>query len=261
MKAKQTTLYTLTFILALFVGVLTSCSNDDSCIQKNPNNIKTRAYSSQIEEAKALALPINEVNSIPKEIKDKRAAAVILSNYISIKDSLYSLDISEKDAQTIGVDADLYNSVLQDLKNTNKAITEARLHGEKVSLPNVKEESKKYRMSKEVPQALTRSGNKGKNQYGYISTNGTEEGTDAFLPTSDKSSVKFTCRTNAAIAPVYTCKTFVFGGWNAKTKVGTLFTNTDVVVKLAASGSNVTAKLYYATTDSNGGSCNWVAIE
>ena len=93
MKAKQTTLYTLTFILALFVGVLTSCSNDDSCIQKNPNNIKTRAYSSQIEEAKALALPINEVNSIPKEIKDKRAAAVILSNYISIKDSLSYLEI------------------------------------------------------------------------------------------------------------------------------------------------------------------------
>ena len=29
MKAKQATLYTLTFILALFVGVLTSCSNND----------------------------------------------------------------------------------------------------------------------------------------------------------------------------------------------------------------------------------------
>lgn len=29
MKAKQATLYTLTFILALFIGVLTSCSNND----------------------------------------------------------------------------------------------------------------------------------------------------------------------------------------------------------------------------------------
>ena len=35
MKAKQTTLYTLTFILALFVGVLTSCSNNNEVAEIN----------------------------------------------------------------------------------------------------------------------------------------------------------------------------------------------------------------------------------
>lgn len=246
-----------TFIIAF---CLISCSNDDSNLQEESKSVKTKAFSSQVEEAKALALPVDEVNSIPKNIKDKRAAAVILSNYVSIKDNLYSLDISKEDAQKIGVDADLYTSILEDLKNSNKAIKEARQQGENIFLPNIKEEYKKYRQSNKVPQALTRSGNKGRNQYGSISTNGTEEGTDAFIPKIDKSAVRFNCRTNAAITPIYTCKTHISGGWYSKTKVGTLFTNTSITVKLAASGSGLTARLYFATTDSNGGSCNWVAI-
>jgi hypothetical protein len=255
---KSILLNSFTFIIAF---CLISCSNDDSSLQKNSKSVKTRVYSSQFEEAKALALPIDEVNSTPKNIKDKRAAAVILSNYVSIKDSLYSLDISKEDAQKIGVDADLYTSILEDLKNSNKTIKDARQQGEHISLPNIKEEYKKYKQSNKVQQTTTRSGNKGRNQYGSISTNGTEEGTDAFIPTIDKSAVKFTCRTGAAITPIYTCKTHIFGGWNSKTRAGTLFTNTIIIVKLAASGSKLTAKLYFSTTDSNGGYCNWVAIK
>lgn len=240
---------------------LVSCSNDDSNIQEEKNSVKIKSYSSQIEEAKALALPVDEINSMPKNIKDKRAAAVILSNYVSIKDSLYSLDISKEEAQKIGVDADLYTSILEDLQNSNKAIKEARLQGKDIPLPNIKEEYKEYRQSFQVQPALTRSGNNGRDQYGSISTNGTEEGVDYFMPTIDKTSVKFTCRTNAAITPVYTCKTFVFNNWNSEVKVGSLFKNTDITVKLAASGSSLTAKLCFATTDSNGGSCSWVATK
>lgn len=113
--------------------------------------------------SQALALPVDEINSIPNNIKDKRAAAVILSNYVSIKDSLYSLEISKEEAQKIGIDADLYISILEDLNNSNRAIKEARLQGKKISLPNVKEEYKKYRQSLQVQQAHMRSGNNGRN--------------------------------------------------------------------------------------------------
>lgn len=78
---------------------LISCSNDDSNDYEGDNSVKLKSYSSQIEEAKALALPVDEINSIPNNIKNKRAAAIILSNYVSIKDSLYSLDISKEEAQ------------------------------------------------------------------------------------------------------------------------------------------------------------------
>lgn len=121
-----------------------SCANGSSNGQENNNSVRTRTYSSKTEEAKALALPIDKVSSTSKKIKDRRAAAVILSNYVSIKDSLYVLEISKEDAQKLGVDTDLYMSVLQELKRTNKMIKEARQRGENITLPDVKEEHKKF---------------------------------------------------------------------------------------------------------------------
>ena len=148
---KDVLLKVFTLVVA---SCLISCSNDNQKIQEGDNSVNIKSYSSQIEEAKALALPVDEINSIPNNIKDKRAAAVILSNYVSIKDSLYSLDISKEEAQKIGIDADLYISILEDLNNSNRAIKEARLQGKKISLPNVKEEYKEYRQSLQVQQAL-----------------------------------------------------------------------------------------------------------
>ena len=164
---KDVLLKVFTLVVA---SCLISCSNDNQKIQEGDNSVNIKSYSSQIEEAKALALPVDEINSIPNNIKDKRAAAVILSNYVSIKDSLYSLEISKEEAQKIGIDADLYISILEDLNNSNRAIKEARLQGKKISLPNVKEEYKEYRQSLQVQQAHTRSENNGRNYYGTIST-------------------------------------------------------------------------------------------
>lgn len=131
------------FVVISFSGFI-SCTNGSSNGQENNNSVRTKTYSSKTEEAKALALPIDKVSSTSKKIKDRRAAAVILSNYVSIKDSLYVLEISKEDAQKLGVDTDLYMSVLQELKRTNKMIKEARQRGENITLPDVKEEHKKF---------------------------------------------------------------------------------------------------------------------
>lgn len=251
----------LLFGLLLFIALgLTSCSDNDYRTQENSKSVKSRIYSSQVEEAKALALPVDEVNRMPKKIKDKRAAAVILSNYVSIKDSLYSLDISKDDAKKIGIDEDLYMAILQDLISSNKAIINARKNGEKIILPDIKKEFEKYKKSNKTSQLENFPTTRATKQSGSISTTGTEEGKASFQPTYDKTAVTFTCRTNAAITPVYTCKTYAFGVWKVRTKVGTLFTNSVVNVELAASGSSIWASVCFATTDSNGGSCNWKAV-
>ena len=91
-------------------------------------------------------------------------------------------------------------------------------------------------------------------------TDGNSEGNDFFMPTNQKSNVLFTCQTKVALIPVYTCKTYVFNTWNSGIATGALGTRTEVKVLLAASGSGLTAKLCFATTDSNGGRCNWRAI-
>lgn len=249
------------FIVASTIFTFYSCSNSlDEEDFSTSNNLNTKVYSSKIEEAKALAVPIEDLDNIPQNIKGKRAAAVILSKYISLNDSIYSLDISVEEAKKLGVTENFYYEIVNDLEKSNEAIKEATKNGEKLILPDVKKEAEDYSNGKlSINSTVTRSGNNGKNQYGSIVTNGNEEGTDAFIPTIDKTYVLFTCRTNAAPIPVYTCKTYIFGGWNSKIKAGTLFTNTEIQVPLAASGSSLAASLYFQTTDSNGGSCNWVA--
>lgn len=162
---KNVILKVITFVIAF---CFIACSNDETKLQKNGKSVRTRVYSSPFEEAKALALPIDEINSMPKNIKDKRAACVILSNYVSIKDSLYSLDISKEEAEEIGVDADLYTSILEDMKTSNRIIKQIRQRGEHITLPNIKEEYKKYMESNKASQTSTRSGHNGRSQHGSI---------------------------------------------------------------------------------------------
>lgn len=135
-------------ILVVFiVACPLSCGQHGTGVQRSDNSLKTKTYASPEEEAKALALPVDEVRTFPKDIKTVRAAAVMLSAYVSVKDSLYSLDISMQDARKAGVDEDLYRVVLQDLQNTNEALKEMRQRGEHPDMPNVKELYKKYRDS------------------------------------------------------------------------------------------------------------------
>lgn len=131
----------LTFSLVLLS--LFSCYDYNLSPQNNAVSVRDRHYSSPAEEARAVALPINELDRFPKDIKDKRAASVILLKYVEIKNDLYTLNISMKDAKQLGVDEDLYMGALKDLEASNKAIVEARKRGDTLELPDPKEEYKK----------------------------------------------------------------------------------------------------------------------
>jgi hypothetical protein len=63
--------------------------------------------------------------------------------------------------------------------------------------------------------------------------------------------IRFSCRTNAALTPVYTCKTYSSGIWNAITKVGISITDTRIDVPLYVSNDFI--KVAFQTSDSNGG--------
>lgn len=110
--------------------------------------MKAKVYSSKIEEANALAVPVEDLDEIPQNVKEKRAAAVILSNYVSLNDSTYSLDISAEEAKKLGITEDLYYEIVNDLEKSNEAIKEATKNGEKLILPNVKKEAEDYRNGK-----------------------------------------------------------------------------------------------------------------
>lgn len=230
-----------------------------SCSQKE-QNISSTASSEKnsICTASELGLSEADFSELTPKQREQRAANLKLSEFVSLKDSVYSLTISQKEAEAMGISEEMYKNALNEMKVANEAIAKCNKEGKPITLTDVKpsiQESKKSN----IVSKLT-SGRASGNQYGHIETYGNTEGYDAFMPREENSNVLFYCQSNAAITPVYTCKTYIFGKWNYGTAVGCLGVETKVKVLLAASGAGLTAKLCFATTDSNGGRCNWRAV-
>ena len=138
----KTTLYILVFT-TLTAAACTERFNRSICT--DGNNIRKRTYTSETEEAKALAVSIEELRQMPKETRAKRAAAIILADYVSLKDSTYHLNISKEEAKKLGIDGDLYDNVAANLEESNKAIRKALKEGYKLALPDIKKEADKYK--------------------------------------------------------------------------------------------------------------------
>ncbi|WP_317574905.1 hypothetical protein [Segatella copri] len=231
-----------------------------SCSQ-NEQNISSTASSEKnsICTASELGLSEADFSKLTPKQREQRAANIKLSEFVSLKDSVYSLTISQKEAEAMGISEEMYKNALNEMKVANEAIAKCNKEGKPITLTDVKPSIQESKKKSNIVSKLT-SGRASGNQYGHIETYGNTEGYDAFMPREQISNVLFYCQSNAAITPVYTCKTYIFGKWNYGTAVGCLGVETKVKVLLAASGSGLTAKLCFATTDSNGGRCNWRAV-
>lgn len=231
-----------------------------SCSQ-NEQNISSTASSEKnsICTASELGLSEADFSKLTPKQREQRAANIKLSEFVSLKDSVYSLTISQKEAEAMGISEEMYKNALNEMKVANEAIAKCNKEGKPITLTDVKPSIQESKKKSNIVSKLTSSRASG-NQYGHIETYGNTEGYDAFMPREQISNVLFYCQSNAAITPVYTCKTYIFGKWNYGTAVGCLGVETKVKVLLAASGAGLTAKLCFATTDSNGGRCNWRAV-
>ena len=231
-----------------------------SCSQ-NEQNISSAASSEKnsICTASELGLSEADFSKLTPKQREQRAANIKLSEFVSLKDSVYSLTISQKEAEAMGISEEMYKNALNEMKVANEAIAKCNKEGKPITLTDVKPSIQESKKKSNIVSKLT-SGRASGNQYGHIETYGNTEGYDAFMPREENSNVLFYCQSNAAITPVYTCKTYIFGKWNYGTAVGCLGVETKVKVLLAASGAGLTAKLCFATTDSNGGRCNWRAV-
>lgn len=231
-----------------------------SCSQ-NEQNISSTASSEKnsICTASELGLSEADFSKLTPKQREQRAANIKLSEFVSLKDSVYSLTISQKEAEAMGISEEMYKNALNEMKVANEAIAKCNKEGKPITLTDVKPSIQESKKKSNIVSKLT-SGRASGNQYGHIETYGNTEGYDAFMPREQISNVLFYCQSNAAITPVYTCKTYIFGKWNYGTAVGCLGVETKVKVLLAASGACLTAKLCFATTDSNGGRCNWRAV-
>lgn len=241
--------------VSIFSLTLFSCSQDEKDFPVTHSE-KNCSYT-----AVELGLSESEFSELSPKQRERRAANLQLSEFVSLKDSVYKLTISQEEAEAMGISSEMYAKALNEINLANETIAKSNKEGTPIILTDVKSSVQEFKQKKRIYAPFdTRSGNNGRDQYGYIETDGNSEGNDFFMPTNQKSNVLFTCQTKVALIPVYTCKTYVFNTWNSGIATGALGTRTEVKVLHAASGSGLTAKLCFATTDSNGGRCNWRAI-
>ena len=88
---------------------------------------------------------IPELSNLPEEVKQKRAAAMILSDYVVLEDTQYRLDISEQKAQELGVPPHLYEVIKNEISSTNAAIQKILENGDSIELCDIQAVSKAYK--------------------------------------------------------------------------------------------------------------------
>lgn len=86
-----------------------------------------------------------EAERLAPELQEHRKASIILSEFVTLKDNQYVLNISMEDAKKKGITEEMYKKVVKDLEDSNQAITKALREGEKLELPNPKDMLKELR--------------------------------------------------------------------------------------------------------------------
>lgn len=176
-----------------------------------------------------------------REVKSKDVEKTV-AHFLKLKNGEYLLDLSEEEAIEMGVSKYDYNKVLNKLDETNKKIQSIKSEpNSDITLFDPQDVSHEMRQ-----QALP---------SGRLTSVGQEQvGTSFFAPV-DTTKVRFSCRGNAALSPFFTCKTSAFGGVHQKTEIGSSLFFIDIDVPIAA--SNTYVSIYFKTSDSNGGICDW----
>lgn len=104
------------------------------------------AYTQQeIAEAKELMLTVPDLRQLSPEVRAKRKASIILSEYIELADNQYKVAISEAEAGKLGVTPDLYKATVAEVEATNKMVAQMMKEGQKIDLPDIQAIMKAYK--------------------------------------------------------------------------------------------------------------------
>lgn len=220
---------------------LLSCTKD-ILVDESPVLMKN-------ETRATVSYPSDLRHLTPKQLEQRRVNLALL-NYVYLEDNQYVIRIKPEVLKELNISEQSYLKAVTEINETNELISNAITKGESIYLTDTQTEN--VISLKSSPRSDSQSGN--------ISTTGNEFGQDAFYPAYGMNIVRFFCRTNVAMLPIYTCKTEVWNTWQVRTAVGALGRNTEIDVPLNVSGSSVCATLYFQTSDSNGGSAYWRAI-
>lgn len=130
------------FLLVCLIAMQFACSDDAT---ETKQKIRSEVSELELEEAKSLALNIEELKDMPNSLRDLRRAAIFLSEYTTLKGNQYYLDITKKEAMEKGITAEQFDNISMNLEACNKAILQAEENGDTLVLHDVKAEAKSYK--------------------------------------------------------------------------------------------------------------------
>lgn len=219
--------YLMLLSLSVFITLgISSCSQEDDFVNPTP---QTRSV---------------------QLCKTRAEANTVLVNYLELVGDKYVLNISESEAESIGVPTNLYNGTLKEIEGTNELISELKKD------PDAEIQLTDPQVALKTRNVWEQASTYGLAPSGTLTTNGQEEKDSGLVwaPSGTKG-IEFLCRANAAITPAYSCKTYSSGSWQVKTAFGAIGVNTTVKVPLYVSNDYV--KAAFSTTDSNGGTATY----
>lgn len=170
-------------------------------------------------------------------IQTERDANLILVEYVKVDDNkVIYLDISQKNAELLGISKEFYNAAIENIRQTNEAVQ--RMIEENIPVqiapPNLQRVS-----IKQTNEAV---------QYpsGSFSVNGNgpdDQVSMTFWAPDGMKGVNFMCKANAALTCIYRCQVSSFGVDNVGTAIGYPWEFTSISVGLAA--SNTYASVFF----------------
>lgn len=193
----------------------------------------------------------------------KRNAALTLTRFLKLEGNVYKLEISEREAQKIGISRSLYKLHAKELEELNLFIRGIIDDGLTVELedpqeavaaydnPKIHTNIEKSKRSKDSSRTLLSE------TSGMIITNSSSPGEDVFKRPSSGVNVIFVCSAPTMIAVAYTCSVIAGGKTETVVRSGITYRCKSIPVKIpsCSPGDNVTVR--FSTNTRSGGTSVW----
>lgn len=245
------------WLLCLLVVLLNSCAKADlgSVVKPTPE----RYLSPRMEEFLS-----RQPESMREFYIEKHDAALKLINYLKLDGGRYYLDISESDAEKLGINRDIYASHLKDIENVNNDISYHKSRGSSIALIDPQKVMEKYK-NPEFHCSIENVGRRNSMSRvltspvsGYLLTNGQEQATDVVKVDSNVSTFKCTFFPYVVIIASSFVRLTSEGGTVQDWKfyfLGCL--NQDLEIPLPGYLGGSYLQITFWTTSGAGGKCVW----
>ena len=128
--------------VSIFSLTLFSCSQDEKDFPVTHSE-KNCSYT-----AVELGLSESEFSELSPKQRERRAANLQLSEFVSLKDSVYKLTISQEEAEAMGISSEMYAKALNEINLANETIAKSNKEGTPIILTDVKSSVQEFKQKK-----------------------------------------------------------------------------------------------------------------